>query len=193
MDKIKCITFDKAAQDALPERIKEKMKQDRENARNEDKYSNGASRTIKFRAKRTDNGEWVTGSCFTTPLTAEYDILQGNGAFFDSGLTFRRHVIADENGCVFEVIPETVGQFTGMHDKNGKEIYEGDIIESSGNIRHQILFSEERGCLCQYGVEFIGWINGYVEGGAITQSYINEFGKVVIGNIHDNKDLITIK
>jgi hypothetical protein len=87
------------------------------------------NRTIKFRGRRTDGAGWVFGYYFTTPLTAEYNILPENGAFFDCGRDARRHVIADENGCVFDVIPETVGQFTGCRDRNGRDIYEGDFVK----------------------------------------------------------------
>jgi uncharacterized phage protein (TIGR01671 family) len=68
-------------------------------------------REIKFRGKRVDNGEWVYGDLG-----------------FDG---FRRpyiHNLDDGEQC-FSVIPETVGQFTGLRDKNGREIYEGDIVD----------------------------------------------------------------
>lgn len=61
-------------------------------------------RIIKFRGKRIGNGEWVYG-----------DLLQGleNDSYI---------VISNENGVTkYEVAPETVGQFTGLYDKNGKE------------------------------------------------------------------------
>lgn len=77
-------------------------------------------RVVLFRGKRTDNGEWAFGYYSYNRFTKTAEIYS-----FDS-----------VRGYVYTVIPETVGQYTGLIDKNSKMIFEDDIVKIKGKTRY---------------------------------------------------------
>lgn len=131
-------------------------------------------REIKFRGKRVDNGEWVYGNLITTSNGYHF-IDTHNELYEDEPYLFRDNTDMIRV-AVSKVIPETVGQFTGLKDKNGVEIYEGDICEYGFNA-----------VLCEW---FKGgfWLNGSQKGANYNIHLGNNI--YVIGNIHDNPELL---
>lgn len=123
-------------------------------------------REILFRGKRLDNGEWVYGSYYVD--------LNGDDYIVPINWT----LVCDSE---IEVLHETVGQFTGLLDKNGNKIFEGDIV-TDGNIHYDIYFDEEDMCFMGYNPKHSAWV-GIKH---LTLHKDNE----VIGNIHDNKELV---
>lgn len=140
-------------------------------------------REIKFRGKRIDTGEWVYGYYFKTPLTQEnIDCEPKDGWFFICGK--ERHCISCD-GVVYEVDQKTIGQFTGLNDKNGKEIYKSDLIKNSFGRICEVVWNEYCGMWDATVVNFSG------QGGNIGFK-TQEWGTCVekIGNIHESKYLL---
>lgn len=130
-------------------------------------------REIKFRGIRLDNGKWVIGDLI---------LIKGGALILPIGKGWDQH----------RVDAETVGQFTGLKDKDGRDIYEGDIIECADSrgepIRHFVEFCKERGYYAQYFADHSP-LPAY-EAGPIYQDYIDKLGKYVVGNVFDNPELL---
>lgn len=130
-------------------------------------------RTIKFRGLRTDGKGWVYGNL----------IINKDGSCWIKNTDYNVN-----NGRIdlipYKVTPESVGQFTGLLDKNGKEIYEGDVLElgSGRYIVRWDLVSWNPKALIKDKVAmpnnfFPDWF------------YYNEYSEI-IGNIHQNPELL---
>lgn len=141
-------------------------------------------RTIKFRGQRIDNREWVYGFLYQIPLPSGVAsvILTTNNIHEDNSIKPQYHLAFTLWVDLFPVKPETIGLFTGLHDKNKKEIYEGDILKVPGT-REKIEVRFVRGVFA-----FL-W-NGNLDDEAPINAPTQEWAEV-IGNIHDNPKLLS--
>lgn len=130
------------------------------------------NREILFRGKRIDNGEWVEGYYFIDLENKKPYIM----------LKERRETIEDWMVKSIEVIPETVGQFTGLLDKNGKRIFEGDIFGNNHVPCRHVIFKD--GSFCFNVVHSQG-------ADILSQDRVGRLE--IIGNIHDNPEILTTK
>jgi uncharacterized phage protein (TIGR01671 family) len=121
-------------------------------------------REIIFRGKRIDNGEWVEGYLSYSEQCDRYYI----------GVSELMH----------PVNPETAGQYTGLKDKKGVKIFEGDLL---------------RVCKNKNGLLKVEFVNEYVGGWVLTHKSTDQHLSLgarktndieIIGNIHDNKELL---
>lgn len=144
-------------------------------------------REILFRGKRTDNGEWVSGrNLLLLDDTKMYIAQTGETAY--TFLNNANNVVKLEAN-LYSVILETVGQFTGLNDKNGKKIFEHDIVRCEFNsappMNGKVVF--ENGA---FGLRWKHHGSG-VENFAAFECICNvEY--TVIGNIQDNPELTEV-
>lgn len=143
---------------------------------------------LKFRGKRTDNGQWVYG------LSYQYQ-----GKLYIANEVIEHPSNSDPAGTwiynEYEVNPETVGQSTTLSDKNGNDIYEGDILtykNEYGRKNIHRVYREKGGLVINSHSEDINKESiDFYEATADMQTaqWIEQC--VIIGNIHDNPNLLT--
>lgn len=112
-------------------------------------------------------------------------------------LIHKRHdrdalMIQDENGLGSDVVPESVGQFTGLHDEDGKEIYEGDIVVQYWGFPHYrngVYYD----CNARIGSVVFHHSSSFLllSGGNLYRLLGDGLTQEVQGNIHDNPNLLT--
>ena len=141
-------------------------------------------REILFRGKRFDNGEWIVGHL----LIFEDGRARINESHTDIFCYEKDRSIIQT--VAHEVYPETVGQFTGLTDKNGTKIFEGDIIEGRchSQWRHELQRCEVT--YCRDGFEARHHVKCGKERRYYTYKVLFSKDVVVIGNIHDNPELL---
>ena len=132
-------------------------------------------REILFRGKRVDNGEWIQGDIVQFPVHGVVRIVEQEPSYKDA-----------------EVDSDTVGQYTGLTDKNGRKIFEGDIIHLEysqvffggmyfGEYTAEVSYKE--GCFITDGINNGDEIETPLSG-------FNNDEVEIIGNIHDNPELL---
>jgi uncharacterized phage protein (TIGR01671 family) len=145
-------------------------------------------REILFKAKRKDNGEWVEGFYVCNRYSIGF---AKEPAIYENHYVYTKRIDGEKwfKTIQVEVIPETLGQFTGLTDKNGKNIFEGDIVKTKFG---RLCVVEWRSTQCFCGFDFTVCIcnaNNKTKAPSAFDLYFPE-NLEIIGNIHDNKELL---
>ena len=134
-------------------------------------------REIKFRGRKS-NGEWLYG-----------DLVHNVGVGASTALIFPED--AHDSWDRYIILTDTIGQFTGLLDKNGKEIYEGDVVSYRYSIRRPDSFVRNE-------INYIGFRQSECKFIVVCKNRHHDLHEPynlqveVIGNIHDNPELLTL-
>lgn len=121
------------------------------------------NREIKFRARAIQDGQWIVGDLIHKRHNGDDEV-----------------IIQEPNGCGTDCDIRTVGEFAGQKDKNGREIFEGDIItHGDRRILYVVVWQPLTGFVAKQ-------IGAYSYAGLSYWQSVSE----VIGNIHENPELI---
>ena len=145
----------------------------------------------QYRGLTKDGKDFVYGWCFV--MHGHFFIIPKDAIFYTNECCSDTRISE-----IIEVIPETVGQSTGLKDKNGKEIYEGDIIEAHSETINNIGYGRPTGKWkrTRYTIEWKAPMftkrrheNNYLDAFGIgSQELITKYYEI-IGNIHQNPEL----
>lgn len=140
-------------------------------------------REILFHGKRLDNGEWVEG----------YLLKECNYATcsWNLAIEYKTGRFGKLAYDVVEIDPETVSQFVGLCDKNGKKIFEGDICQ----IKNHCLISKVPFVIEWEDFVYNGWVWKDLDENKNEDCFTRAVAKIceVIGNVHDNPELLETK
>ena len=128
---------------------------------------------VMFRGKRADTGEWVYGL-----------------PFYDSDSKMNGIEASPLCAHLYTVIPETIGQYTGVDDKHMKNIFNGDIVKTKyGRLCVVEWFSSSK--YCGWDMMPVGTVNNILHTKAPDENDIWHFENIeVVGNIYDNPELL---
>lgn len=120
-------------------------------------------REIKFRAKRTDTGEWVYGDLQHVQRINTKEEAEQSGRRLEPAVRIAN----------YDVDEKTIGQFTGLYDMNGRAVYEGDLLQRDENVVE----------VCWYDGTFCDAMSDMKD--PLWFLYVED--RTVVGNVHDNK------
>lgn len=141
-------------------------------------------REILFRGKSISSNDWIYGSL----------LVSNSGLLQDS----KEYMICTPNLEKYHVLPESIGQFTGLIDKNGQKIFEGDILSFSKSYAPyfaKVIFATDEigscGC-CFSAFQGSGFVGEVLPGSEYSYSCFSEDLRAseIIGNVFDNPDLV---
>ena len=145
-------------------------------------------REILFRGKNIYN-DWIYG--YLCQHRGE-PVMDNNGMVLEGSDYYIRDwaekIDTGFYGCNYRVDPSTIGQYTGLTDKNGKKIFEGDVVKyKSGStvLFHKVVFERRNGCA------YFGVVVGENETWGFNNSFPSTLFEIV-GNIHDNPELLEV-